>query len=502
MHSLFRLVLRMSITASYVIVAVIIIRMLLKRFPKKYSYFLWSAVLFRLCCPFSLGSALSIFNFSLKREEAVLINLSEVPAAFDVETQTVVGRVELGMPSVTEAVRKFCYSSGISLKIPEPLSSGSSSVVQKVDLMTMLVIIWITGVVLLVSAALIRDLRMRRELEFSVPFRDNIRQADVRSPFLLGLIRPVIYVPFSEDTTSMELSIAHESYHLKRMDHWVRALSFCLLCVHWMNPLCWIAYFLMIRDMEMSCDEHVLSRDEDLRDAYSSALLSFATERKKAGPEPIWFGDSDLKVRIQNILRYKHTSRMMSAAAVVICVLMLVSCASNGTEVGIARASYVLKGSTLGSYAISGDTVTAGKFGAEESVPDESIMTWPFTRMLAARRNPDDSNTVDICSSSGMEVLATLGGTVDKVGFDEKTGFYVIIEHGGGISTAYSFLQSVDVQAGMKVEKMEVLGHIGSVRTPENNDVALFQLKVFLEGKEIDPKQFLEAFDSLTNTWD
>ena len=122
--------------------------------------------------------------------------------------------------------------------------------------------------------------------------------------------------------------------------------------------------------------------------------------------------------------------------------------------------------------------------------------------MLAARRNPDDSNTVDICSSSGMEVLATLGGTVDKVGFDEKTGFYVIIEHGGGISTAYSFLQSVDVQAGMKVEKMEVLGHIGSVRTPENNDVALFQLKVFLEGKEIDPKQFLEAFDSLTNTWD
>lgn len=327
MSSLFKMLLQMSITASYVIAAVLVFRILLRNYPKRYSYYLWFAVLFRMCCPFSFSSVFSIFNLSFRRGENVIIDLSGVPVASGNDAQGISSPIDLGAPQITETIKETFTAPAVNSPVPAVPSEVSKS---PVSLAYVLLIVWIAGIAALLTYALIKYLRMRKELSFSVPLRDNIRQAEIRSPFLMGLFKPVIYVPFSSDETSLEMSIAHERYHIQRKDHWVRALSFLLLCVHWMNPLCWAAYHLMIKDMEMSCDEHVLEGEKDLRTAYSDALLNFAVERNALPVGPMDFGGSNVKERISNVLKYRNANRMKTVFAILMCVLMLASCAFNG----------------------------------------------------------------------------------------------------------------------------------------------------------------------------
>ena len=330
MASVFRVILRMSITASYVIAVVIILRMLMKSFSKKYSYCLWSAVLFRLCCPFSFSSVLSLFNFSLKKGKNVIIDLSAVPVSPNFDAGSIAGPVELGAPDVTRTVRETFSMpfAGPASQAPQALDHASDAL--KPDIMSVLAVVWAAGIAAAAVYALIRYLRLKKELRFSVSLRDNIRQADIRSPFIVGLFRPVIYVPFCGNEAALKVSIEHEKYHIQRKDHWVRALSFCLLCIHWFNPLCWIAYHLMICDMEMSCDEHVISGRADTKDAYVDALLSFATGKKSLVSGRLYFGGSKLKERIKNVMRLKHSGRVASVIAVLICVLTLAACSFNG----------------------------------------------------------------------------------------------------------------------------------------------------------------------------
>ena len=327
MSSLFRMILQMSITAGYVIAAVLVFRILLRNYPKRYSYYLWFAVLFRMCCPFSFSSVFSIFNLSFRRGENVIIDLSGVPAASGNDAQGISSPIDLGAPQITETIKETFTVPAVNSPVPAVPSEVSKP---PVSLASVLLIVWIAGIAALLTYALIKYLRMRKELRFSVPLRDNIRQAEIRSPFLMGLFKPVIYVPFSSDETSLEMSIAHERYHIQRKDHWIRALSFLLLCIHWMNPLCWAAYYLMIKDMEMSCDEHVLEGEKDLRTAYSDALLNFAVERNALPVGPMDFGGSNVKERITNVLKYRNANRMKTVFAILMCVLMLASCAFNG----------------------------------------------------------------------------------------------------------------------------------------------------------------------------
>ena len=327
MSSLFRMLLQMSITASYVIAAVLVFRILLRNYPKRYSYYLWFAVLFRMCCPFSFSSVFSIFNLSFRRGENVIIDLSGVPVASGNDAQGISSPIDLGAPQITETIKETFTAPAVNSPVPAVPSEVSKP---PVSLASVLLIVWIAGIAALLTYALIKYLRMRKELRFSVPLRDNIRQAEIRSPFLMGLFKPVIYVPFSSDETSLEMSIAHERYHIQRKDHWIRALSFLLLCIHWMNPLCWAAYYLMIKDMEMSCDEHVLEGEKDLRTAYSDALLNFAVERNALPVGPMDFGGSNVKERITNVLKYRNANRMKTVFAILMCVLMLASCAFNG----------------------------------------------------------------------------------------------------------------------------------------------------------------------------
>ena len=376
MSSLFRLVLQMSITASYVIAAVIVFRMLLRNYPKKYSYYLWSVVLFRLCCPFSFSSVFSIFNFSLKKGEDVIIDLSSVPVSSGTETQNNASPIEVGAPEVTEAIKETFSPPALNTPVATAPSESVVPAAAKVDPGKVLLVVWIMGIIVLLTYALIKYLRMRKELRFSVPLRDNIRQADIKSPFLMGLIDPVIYVPFSSDDKYLEMSIAHEEYHIQRKDQWIRALSFCLLCIHWMNPLCWIAYYLMIKDMEMSCDEHVISGERDLRTTYSDALLSFATERKTLVAGSIDFGGSNVNERIKNVLRFKNANRMKSVFAALVCMLMLASCAFNGKIPANLEPTSSGNSSGSGYSGSSGGAPVSGKRGQMQSALGGAFGQW------------------------------------------------------------------------------------------------------------------------------
>ena len=354
MQAVFKLVLQMSITASYVIAAVIVLRLLMKKLPRKFSYYMWYAVLFRLCCPFSIKSAISIFNLSLRKGDSVIMDLSTVPVSPASMQETASGAIDVGVAEITEAVNQTLSPSsaapaGISPVITPPSNAVGVSPVPAVsaaetagiDPVAVLTAVWLIGIAVLAVCALVSYLRLKKSVRFSAPLDSllykNVRQADIGSSFLLGLIRPTIYVPFSLTGKTLELVLTHERYHLKRRDNWVRALSYCLLCVHWMNPLCWLAYYLMIKDMEISCDEFVLSGDADIRKIYSSALLNAAANKGFNIFYTVSFGGVNVKERIKNVMSYKKGRRTVSVIAAVLCIVLLAAFTLNGKPAASAN---------------------------------------------------------------------------------------------------------------------------------------------------------------------
>lgn len=314
MNTLFNTIVNMSITGSIVIAAVIIIRFLLKKLPKKYSYLLWSVVAFRLCVPVSFESIISIFQFKLlKAHPKNAVSESGV------------------MPYVPMPEPK-------AAPLPQmtaPLQGGSNiaemaEVQQTVTITDVLPYVWLAGVVLFALWGIVSYIRFNGFLSSSVKYIDNIYQSDrIETPLIFGIIKPKIYIPFQMNTEYFSYVIAHERYHIKRCDYLVKLFAFFVLALHWFNPLCYLAFYLMSKDMEMSCDEKVLGSSENVKKNYSYALLSFATDKKFPAPTPICFGEGSVKSRIKNILKFKKPKLAVSVIAVLLCGLVLVSCAAN-----------------------------------------------------------------------------------------------------------------------------------------------------------------------------
>lgn len=321
MEMLFLKILNMSITAGYVILAVLIIRLLLKRFPKKYSYFLWSVVLFRLVCPVSFSSIFSIFQLRL----------------FDMTTAQREGQralnyipMELGnMESANITTGIPIMNSMINETLPEPNLQSSVSPMEKWILIG--TILWCIGIAVLLAYSVITYIRLNRRVATAIRLKDNIFESDkIRSPFIFGIFRPRIFIPFGLSEREQDYILRHEEYHLKRKDHLIKLISFGVLVVYWFNPLVWIAFAMMSKDMEMSCDEKVLSEtSEDLKREYSNSLLSFAANRRIPVASPLAFGESSIKERIKNVLRFKKPGKGVTVTAIAICALAAAACAAN-----------------------------------------------------------------------------------------------------------------------------------------------------------------------------
>ena len=309
MSEMFLKIINMSISASYIVLAVLLLRLLLKKAPKWITVVLWGIVAVRLVCPFSIESVLS------------LIPSSEVvsPNIMTDKTPT----INTGIPIINSALNPVISESFT----PNPGDSANPLQIW----IPVLTAIWIVGMVALLIYTVISYARVRRKIGTAVLLRDNIYQSEnVVSPFVLGIIKPKIYLPFNMNEKDMEHVVAHEMAHIRRKDHLWKPLGFILLTLHWFNPLMWLGYVLLCRDIELACDEKVIKElDHDARADYSEALLTCSVNRRLIAACPLAFGEVGVKDRVKSVLNYKKPAFWIIIAAVVACVVVAVCFLTN-----------------------------------------------------------------------------------------------------------------------------------------------------------------------------
>ena len=332
MHRLFPIVCNMSLTASVVILAVLAVRLLLRRAPKVFAYALWAVVLFRLLCPVSVTSAVSLMGAlgAPAQERTQRTSAVEYVPADIMIRGTAPAVTQLPQPPLP------AETGGAVSDAPADTAPAAVPAMSFNEPVFILTLIWLAGMVLLLAYSLVSLLRLRRRLVGAVQLEDNIYLADhIPSPFVMGLFRPKIYLPSILTETERGYILRHEQYHLRRRDHLVKFLSFLALCIHWFNPLVWAAFILSGKDMEMSCDEAVVRElGEDIRADYSASLLSLATGRRIVAGMPLAFGEGDTGSRIRNLLNWKRPRPWVMAVCAVVCVGLIALCAANpgGTD--------------------------------------------------------------------------------------------------------------------------------------------------------------------------
>lgn len=311
MTAFFWAVVTMSLTASVAILGVLLGRLLLKGAPKVFSYALWAVVLFRLLCPLSLPAEFSLLGL--------------LPAS-PVSAEQVAPLTADPSPAVSPATPTPSPAAGGESPVPLPETAADPSDSAPSLLRSVLPALWLAGAVAMALYGLGQLHRLRRALVGALPLGDRLYWNDhIGTPFVLGLFRPRIYLPSTLSPQEAPYIIAHERHHIARGDHITRVLAFAALCLHWFNPLVWLAFVLSGRDMELSCDEAVMRQTRgDIRAEYSTSLLHFSTGRRLM---PLAFGQGDVKERIENIMRYRKPSLGVIALAVVLC-LALTACLS------------------------------------------------------------------------------------------------------------------------------------------------------------------------------
>jgi len=304
---LFLHILNMSFTASFVIVFVLIARLLLKRAPKVFSYVLWSVVLFRLICPFSFESILSP------------LPAKTTPISQDIVYMQV-SKIDTGITAINHTVNAV-------LPKAKPVAS-----VNPIQIWLFAgELLWLLGILILLLHGLITLWRLKKQLQNASLYQEHIYISQkINTAFVMGVFRPKIYLPANLGATEREYILCHEKTHLKRLDHIFKLISFFVLCIHWFNPLVWIAFFVSGKDMEMSCDEAVIRQlGNAVKKDYSASLLTLATGKKIVGGTPLAFGEGDTKGRVKNVLHYKKPAFWGGIAILAAVILIMVSLMSN-----------------------------------------------------------------------------------------------------------------------------------------------------------------------------
>lgn len=341
MSELFLKILNMSICASCILLVVFLLRLLLRKAPKWTFMLLWGIAAVRLICPFSFESALSLMPAD--RLELSNITVSETPAE-DTRQPILTGI----LPDFIEEAKKTDTGAADSTPttdhkspiltglLPEFIEEAKKTDVDTSDaprrsLLPIFAAIWMVGMAAMLAYMLVSYAKIKRRVGTAVLCRDNIYQSEnVSSPFVLGLVHPRIYIPFGMSEQAAAYVVAHESAHIRRRDHWWKPLGFLILTLHWFNPLVWLGYALLCRDIELACDEKVIKElDRDSRADYSEVLLSYSTDRRMIAACPIAFGEVGVKKRVKTILNYKKPAFWLIIAAVVACIVLAVCFLTN-----------------------------------------------------------------------------------------------------------------------------------------------------------------------------
>ncbi len=310
MSGIFLKLLNLSISASWLVLVVLALRLVLKRAPKWVNVLLWGMVALRLMLPFSIESALSL-----------------IPSAETVSPEVVQFDPA---PTITSGVT--IIDNAVNPSLSESFAAAPLASVNPLYVWTYLAgWVWLLGLAAMLAYALVSYLRLRRRVRASIPLWENIYVCDeVPSPFILGIVRPRIYLPSVLDEAQRGSVLSHERAHLARRDHWWKPLGFALLAVYWFNPLLWLAYTLLCRDIELACDERVLrGMDAGQVKDYSSALLACSVPRRMLAACPLAFGEVGVGARVKNALRYKKPAFWVVAASVAVCVVVAVCFLTN-----------------------------------------------------------------------------------------------------------------------------------------------------------------------------
>ncbi len=309
MSELFLKVLNMSISASWLVLTVLLLRFVLKKVPRWVFVLLWGIVALRLVCTVSIESSFSL-----------------IPSAETVNPEIMMDRtpsIHTGFTVLDDAINPIIVSSFA----PHPAASANPLQI----LIPVASVIWVAGIALLLLYTAISYLRLREKVKTAVPLRKGIYQSEnVSSPFVLGIIKPKIYLPFHISELDLYHVIAHERAHIRRKDHWWKPLGFLLLTIHWFNPLMWLAYVLLCRDIELACDERVIKAlGNDQRADYTQALLSSSVNRFTVAACPLAFGEVGVKERVRSIMNYKKPAFWLVLAAVIVCIAVAVCFLTN-----------------------------------------------------------------------------------------------------------------------------------------------------------------------------
>ena len=300
MNELFLKIINMSISASWLVLAVLILRFVLKKAPKWINVLLWGIVAIRLICPFSFESPLSL----IPSAETIPLNIG-----MD-STPT----INSGISAINNAVNPIISQSNT------PMAGASVNLLQIT--IGIYEYIWIFGMIALALYTAISYWRLHRKVDTAVRYKDNIFQSEnVSFPFVLGIIKPRIYLPFKMNGQYLEHVVAHEQAHICRKDHWWKPLGFLLLMIHWFNPLMWLAYVLLCRDIELACDEKVIKElGNEQRGDYTQALVACSVNRRMIAACPLTFGEVGVKERVKSVMNYKKPALWVIIIAVIVCV--------------------------------------------------------------------------------------------------------------------------------------------------------------------------------------
>lgn len=302
MTVLFLHVFNMSIAASWIILAVLLLRSLLKKAPKWITVLLWGIVAVRLICPFTIESALSL-----------------IPSAQTVSPEIMMDstpEINSGVPILNDVINPIINGSFA----PDPATSANPLQI----LIPLLSIAWIAGIAGMLLYTAISYVHIKSKIGTAVLLRDNIFQSErVLSPFVFGLVKPKIYLPFNMNTQDLSCVIAHEQAHIRRKDHIWKPLGFLVLTLHWFNPLVWLGYILFCRDLELACDQKVIAPlDRAQRADYSQALLACSVKKHRITACPPAFSEVGVKTRVKSVLQYKKPKILGIIAALITCVAL------------------------------------------------------------------------------------------------------------------------------------------------------------------------------------
>lgn len=301
MNELFLKIINMSISASWLILAVLILRLVLKKAPKWVNVLLWGIVAVRLICPLSFESALSLIPSS-----------ETIPLDIEMAAKPT---IDSGVPAINSVVNPVLSS----FAPPQHVLTSANPLQIWIPILN---IIWLIGVGALLLYTAVSYWRLCRKVDTTVRYKGNIFQSEnVSSPFVLGIIKPRIYLPFNMNGQDLEHVVAHEQAHIRRKDHWWKPLGFLLLTIHWFNPLMWLAYVLLCRDIELACDEKVIKElGNEQRADYMQALVACSVNRRMIAACPLAFGEVGVKERVKSVMNYKKPAFWVIIIAVIICV--------------------------------------------------------------------------------------------------------------------------------------------------------------------------------------